>query len=94
MITARSRRERSGTVPLAHVPILLAPLLALVAAGCGGDSDGVSAASIEDTLARERAAAYFNEGSLARARQAIAPLVPPARRTAALEDLARAAVIE
>src|SRR5262245_33409344 len=68
-------------------------LLALVA--CGGKEEGASgvrAATVEDTLLRDRAAALFRSDQLKDARQTLVPLV--SREDADPDDLIRAANVE
>jgi hypothetical protein len=76
--------------------LLVALVLAVVAAvwwrGRGSVAPEAPPVSVETTLARERAAAHYESGDLARARAELAPLV--ANEHAELEDLVRAAIVD
>jgi tetratricopeptide (TPR) repeat protein len=92
MIRSRGLPRRTPPRPRGILrPAILAAALAALSIGtlgaCGGHTDARA-----DDLAREKAAALFNDGVYDGARAALEPLI--ARRGAAFEDLIRAAAIE
>jgi hypothetical protein len=74
------------------VVLVLAALSAAAWLALRGESGARRGDAVEDTLARERAAAAFARRDFARAREELAPLV--AAREPRLEDLVRAAAVE